>query len=320
MEALDRDYLFILDIGEIVMDFVVISVANLLYLRRGDSKARWFAMGSGLLLISAVPNLMHSFGEVFVEPQLHWGMLGFVVCLGFIVEQIQKDSAEKVNKFARDLANAETSLSEAKLKTLQDRMSPHFLFNSLNAIHALLHFDVVSAKRAVKVLAENYRFLLQHANKPLIPFHREWEFVGNYLQLQRLRFGDKLDTRFKMEEGLKDVLIPPLTLQPLVENAFKHGIRKINGAGIIEVAARSHKDGILIEVRDNGVGLKVSPAKIKLRSLENIQNRLGYHYDEADFEISNLSNQAGVSVIIRFHSLKEINSADGTKHALSIAN
>jgi two-component system sensor histidine kinase ChiS len=182
---------------------------------------------------------------------------------------------------------------EAKFKLLQERASPHFLFNALNTIHALIMKDRAKADEAVIKLAENYRFLIEHSRRSLIAFDVEWKFVANYLELEELRFSDTLSFMLEKEGDSSGIFIPPLTIQPVVENSLKHGLLKGDGRGWVHVHASCDKDRVSVTVSDNGSGLRSDD--IYSRSLGNIRKRLNYHFDDVEFVVRN-ADEGGVEV------------------------
>ncbi|MCE9596754.1 MAG: PAS domain S-box protein [Spirochaetia bacterium] len=164
--------------------------------------------------------------------------------------------------------------AENNLRSLQDRMSPHFLFNTLSIIHAFLGSNVALADSAILMLADNYRFLIQHSNKETIPFSIEWEFMTNYAHLLLLRHSDTMQVDIRKESDFSGFVIPPLTLQPLIENAYKHGIRDKREGGRITAIARLNGKHAEIEIQDNGVG----PGKkdVMAGTLGTVAERLRY--------------------------------------------
>jgi two-component system sensor histidine kinase ChiS len=182
---------------------------------------------------------------------------------------------------------------EAKFKLLQERASPHFLFNALNTIHALIMKDRAKADEAVIKLADNYRFLIEHSRRSLIDFDTEWKFVANYLELEELRFSDTLSIMMEKEGDFSGVFIPPLTIQPVVENSLKHGLLKGDGRGWVHVQASCEEGRVTVSVSDNGTGLKSD--NIYSRSLGNIRKRLNYHFEDIEFIVRN-ADGGGVEV------------------------
>ena len=187
---------------------------------------------------------------------------------------------------------------EAKYKLLQERMSPHFLFNALNTVHALINKDSKTADEAVIKLANIYRYLLDQSFMSLIPFEEEWTFLVNYLELEELRFRDTLEVNIDKKGIFEGISIPPLTIQPIVENSLKHGLRNKGGLGKIYVSGEIEKDSVKVVVIDNGIGLKSDD--LFSRSLGNIIKRLKYHFKNVEFDIKN-GKDGGVIVTLIFN-------------------
>jgi two-component system LytT family sensor kinase len=157
----------------------------------------------------------------------------------------------------RDLraSQMKTRLASARLEALKMQLHPHFLFNTLNSILPLVFRDGEAAARTVVRLADLLRLSLQNESSDLIPLRKEIELLQVYLEIQQTRFQDRLTVRLEVEPGLGDALVPNLILQPLVENAIKHGIAARPGAGRIEIQARRQGEGRLgLFVRDDGPG------------------------------------------------------------------
>ncbi|MBL8022566.1 MAG: PAS domain S-box protein [Leptospirales bacterium] len=165
--------------------------------------------------------------------------------------------------------------AENNLRYLQDRMSPHFLFNTLSIIHSFLGSNVALADSAILMLADNYRFLIQQANKETIPFNVEWEFMTNYARLLLLRHSDTMKVEINKDSDFSGFVIPPLTLQPLIENAYKHGIRDLREGGCITATARMNGATAEIEIRDNGSG--PGSKDVMAGTLGTIAERLRYY-------------------------------------------
>jgi len=149
----------------------------------------------------------------------------------------------------------ESNLAKARLNTLKAQLQPHFLFNSLNAITALLRRDPRLAETSLVALSELLRLALSQSERQEGALREELEFVQRYLEIQQTRFGDKLRVEQDIEPEALDCMVPTLVLQPLVENAIRHGIEPAEKAGVVRVSA-SRKDGkLVLAVEDNGVGL-----------------------------------------------------------------
>ena len=156
----------------------------------------------------------------------------------------------------RSLLNAqlETRLVAAHLQTLQAQLHPHFLFNTLHAISVLMHRDVQSADRMLIRLSDLLRLTLDSAARPEIRLSEEMEFLSKYLQIEQVRLGDRLTVDFNVDNDVLDAMVPALILQPLVENAIKHGIAPDSRPGRVSIAARQDGDMLVMTVSDTGPG------------------------------------------------------------------
>ena len=186
-------------------------------------------------------------------------------------------------------AQLETRLVEAQLKTLQQQLHPHFLFNTLHAISALMHRDVEAADRTLMRLSDLLRLTLENIGQQEIPLQAELDFLAKYLQIEQTRFADRLIVRFDIQPESLDTLVPNLILQPLVENAIKHGVARKSGPGHIDISARRDGDKLRMEVRDDGMGLSedaltalqkgigVSTTRARLQHLFGADYRFEFH-------------------------------------------
>ncbi len=177
-------------------------------------------------------------------------------------------------------AELEKRLAQARLQTLQMQLNPHFLFNSLHAISALVHKDADLADQMITRLGDLLRYALESTDAQEVPLRQELDFLRRYLEIEQTRFGDRLAVRLDIAPGTLDALVPNLLLQPLVENAIRHGIEPRAKPGRIELRSRHESGQLKLEVRDNGVGL--SPGR-ELREgvgLSNTRARLRQLYGE----------------------------------------
>ncbi len=149
----------------------------------------------------------------------------------------------------------ETHLAKARLSTLQAQLQPHFLFNSLNAVTTLLRRDPRLAETTLVALSELLRLALSQTEKQETTLREELEFVRRYLEIQRTRFGDKLRVEEDLEPQSLDCRVPTLVLQPLVENAIRHGIEPGDRPGTVRVGAARQDGRLVLTVEDDGVGL-----------------------------------------------------------------
>lgn len=178
---------------------------------------------------------------------------------------------------------AQQELLRAQLENLQARLNPHFLFNSLNTVAALVEEDPAKAVTAIEQLSELLRYGLDGTRNPRVTLERELSAVGDFLELERLRFGDRLRWSIDASPEVRAVEVPPLVLQPLVENAVKHGIASRREGGEVRIEAGIAGDLATITVQDDGPG--TSTAKGTQTGEANVRERLELAYgDAARFE------------------------------------
>jgi two-component system LytT family sensor kinase len=196
-------------------------------------------------------------------------------------------------------AQLETKLVEARLKTLQQQLHPHFLFNTLHAISSLMHKDVEAADRVLMQLSDLLRITLEHLGQQEVALEAELAALSKYLQIERTRFADRLVVRFDVQPETLETRVPSLLLQPLVENAIKHGVARKAGPGHIDISARREGDKLWLEVRDDGVGLSEDAltALQKGIGVSTTRARL-QHLFGADFRFEFHRLSQGVAVIV----------------------
>ena len=187
----------------------------------------------------------------------------------------------------------ETRLVEAQLKALQQQLHPHFLFNTLQAISSLMHSDVDAADRTLIRLSDLLRLTLERVGEREVTLEAELDFLKKYLEIERTRFGDRLVVGYDVKPEALDVLVPTLLLQPLVENAIKHGVARRSGVGHIDIVARREHDLLYIEVRDDGIGLSED-------ALTALQKGIGVSTTRA-----RLQHQFGADYRFEFHRLSQ---------------
>lgn len=146
-------------------------------------------------------------------------------------------------------------LAEAELRALRAQINPHFLFNSLNTIASLIPLDPQKAEKFTVRLAKIFRYILLHADQPLSAIDEEMDFLRTYLEIEQIRFGERLLVEFDVENSIAHTAVPSLILQPLVENAIKHGIAPKVGNSRILVQAQRRNGMVLLSVEDDGIGL-----------------------------------------------------------------
>lgn len=169
------------------------------------------------------------------------------------------------------------AFTEARLQALQSRIRPHFLFNCINAVLSLIRADPKRAEHALEDMADLFRVLMAD-NRQLSPLQREIELCQQYLQLEQLRLGERLKVEWHIDNLPSDALIPPLVLQPLLENAVYHGIEPIADTGIININIYKSRNEVHIVLRNpyQTEGKHHSGNKM---ALNNIRERLALHFD-----------------------------------------
>jgi two-component sensor histidine kinase len=149
----------------------------------------------------------------------------------------------------------ETRLAQSQLQMLRMQLQPHFLFNTLHSISALMHKDVRRADSMIVALSDLLRMSLQNIGAQEVPLQSELEFLQRYVDIMSLRFGDRLSVVLDVDEEVRDARVPNLFLQPLVENSFRHGFADV-GAGSVHISVRRDGDMLRCDVSDDGRGLR----------------------------------------------------------------
>ena len=201
----------------------------------------------------------------------------------------------------------EAQLSQAQLHALKMQLHPHFLFNTLHSISALLNKDPQSSRRMITRLGDFLRLTLENSGAQEVTLQKEMEFLTCYLEIERVRFQDRLVTRTDLGEETLDAKVPNLILQPIVENAIRHAIAPRSTPGLIEIEAKQDGNKLRIQVRDNGPGIsehRTSDGVLnKGLGLTNTGTRLEQLYGTAHlFDLRN-SSEGGlvVTLEIPFH-------------------
>jgi len=202
----------------------------------------------------------------------------------------------------RDLSASqlETRLAQAQLEALRMQLHPHFLFNTLNSISVLMGENVAAARRMLTQLSELLRASLENVGSQEVSLREELEFLKNYLEIEQTRFHDRLSVRMEVEPEVLDARVPNLILQPLVENAIRHGIAPCARPGWIEIRAARENGMVALNVLDSGPGLKSHSAKsfVKGIGLSNTEARLKQLYgNNHTLEISDVAS-GGLRVAI----------------------
>lgn len=220
-------------------------------------------------------------------------VMTWTLALPALLVQELRDRNEAI---ARRLAAERQAALRAEIEALQSRTNPHFLFNALNTVAGLIHDQPDLAERTVERLADILRYTLQHASAPLVTLEREVAIVRDYLEIQRARFGERLGYTIDVEGGLEGLALPPLVLQPLVENAVLHGVAPLERGGSVRVQARRRGAAVVLSVQDDGAGQ--SGRRGSGTSLRDLERRLALLYGAACEVAIGPSGQGGLSVTI----------------------
>ncbi len=200
------------------------------------------------------------------------------VCLA-IGRRLEAVEREKENiERARREAQLVKQLVEAELRALRAQINPHFLFNSLNSVAALIVADPRAAEEMIMRLAKIFRHVLTYHDRPFSSVNEEISFLETYLEIEKVRFGERLQVHFDVQEAVAQLSVPTLILQPLVENSIKHGLGPKVGENQLTIRARKQTDYLELTVEDNGVGAsaprKLSERKSTGLGLRNVEERL----------------------------------------------
>jgi LytS/YehU family sensor histidine kinase len=236
----------------------------------------------------------------FLE-NLDWTLMVYstIVGLSYALSYYREAQARAVKE-----ATLETRLVEARLRTLEAELHPHFLFNTLHAISSLVHTNPDAADRMISRLSDLLRLTFDRSGAPGVSLQEEIEFLQKYLEIEQTRFHDRLRVNFDIDPETLDAEVPRMILQPLVENAIKHGVSPKPGEGLVQIASKRLGNTLWVEVSDNGVGLTAG-ARAQLRSgvgLSNTRDRLECLYGQAHrIEFSDGAKGLAVRLEIPFH-------------------
>ena len=225
--------------------------------------------------------------------------------------RLQAESA----RLRADAAELEAQLADARLQALRMQIHPHFLFNTLHMVSAYIERDPAGSRRIITLLGDMLRYTLEQTETKEAPLSRELTFLNKYFEIQSIRFKDRLEIVRRVEPDALEALVPTLILQPLAENAIKHGISPLESRGRITLSARVRARRLYISIEDNGAGLAgssgdgaggVSPGI----GLQNTRMRLASLYrDEHSLTLEN-SPEGGaiVHLTLPFHTQSDLHT------------
>jgi len=188
---------------------------------------------------------------------------------------------ERLADERRRAETADLLARSARLQLLQQQIEPHMLFNTLANVHALIDEEPGRAQQMLEALSGMLHASMQMTEQPLVSLQQEFALLAHYLKLMSIRMGPRLGHTLSLPPELEQSMVPPLTIQPLVENAVKHGLAPSVRGGTVRVIARADGDRLLVEVSDDGLGLQVDDPFANGRvGLVNVRKRLAFAFGE----------------------------------------
>lgn len=210
---------------------------------------------------------------------------------------------EEAARLQAQTALLQAELAEARLAALQSQLNPHFLFNTLHAVSSLVERDPRGVRRMIARLSDLLRFTLDRTDQQEVALEQELAFLDRYLEIMQIRFQGRVHVETHLDADVSDALVPTLILQPLVENAVKHGVSKVDATGLIEISARRNGDRLVLAVRDNGPGLDGADAREGV-GLSNTRARLEQLYGNAQSLTLHTAAEGGLiaEVTLPYHT------------------
>lgn len=287
-----------------------IRIPLLLLIGIGVAIVVYFVLDRARDMIITVPVRRRGGGSIF-SPLREIGRFRFlnqlivycaVLATGFAREYFLRDRSRQQSE-----ARLQAQLAEARLDALRMQINPHFLFNTLHAVSALVERDPSGVRRMIARLSELLRHTIDSRATDEVTLREELQFLRRYIEIMEVRFQGRLQIEQTIADDVLDALMPNLVLQPIVENALEHGVSRVTGVGRIEIAARRENDALLLTVRDNGPGLGagVDSGSASGVGLANTRARLAQLYgDEASLTLSDAPGGEGgviARIVIPFH-------------------
>ncbi|WP_320054560.1 histidine kinase [uncultured Acetobacteroides sp.] len=275
----------------IIMWLIALAHIALFYcinrLLRKSQITQWLkdSVSSAIVFIMVISFAYFSFDFHMSEPRVAFTILAsaiFTVAYYLLSRMVFKQR-EVIRQKDEELSRLQMVKAQTELQALQSKLNPHFLYNSLNSLSHLVRVDADRAEKMTLLLSDLFRYTLSRDRRDFVELHEELNMVEKYLEVERVRFGDRLSSTIEMDEQASTCSIPRLIVQPLVENAIKHGISKISGEGFIHIVAKVDEGRLTITVEDNGPVFPDAP--IAGFGLQNIIERLQLLYD-SDAELS----------------------------------
>lgn len=263
----------------------------------------WYTTGQYNGVATSLGNQVERFfGSFFLESIVTYaGTAGVFVAIDF-ARAVRDEAVTRAQLEAR-AAELESSVAQARLDALSMQMNPHFLFNTLTAISGLIAQErKAEAREVIQRLGELLRQSLGNGNGAFSTVAREAALLEDYLYIQRLRFSDRLSARVDIDRDARDLLIPTMLLQPLVENAIRHGVEPREGKGTVQVSVRREADSVRISIADSGRGFSLGQDGRPTREgigIANTRERLDHIYGSgASLQLGNGPDGGAQAVVV----------------------
>jgi len=281
-----------------ILACIVLSIAHrAIYLIIG-----WVLHVAAYKNLGSIPDLYSS--DILFNLPTGFMSYGTIFLVSYVIDYYRRHQEEelKISRLKTELAQAQLQVTEAQLQALKMQLHPHFLFNTLNSISALLDEDVEAADQMLARLGDLLRLTLENSGAQQVTLQEELEFLRCYLEIEHVRFHDRLAVHMHIAPDTLDARVPNLILQPIVENAIKHGIVSRIAPGEIVIRATRIGDSLQLRVQDNGPGLQVTDqSSIRIKEglgLANTRARLQQMYGSAHaFDMSDVP-EGGLRVTI----------------------
>ncbi len=210
--------------------------------------------------------------ELFDNIVIFWCAVGLFRGIGYYQKYREKEDAA---------AQLEVQLANAQISALRMQLNPHFLFNTMNSISSLMRTDIDAADTMLEQLGSLLRITLERGDAQLISLRNEMEFIEMYLAMQDRRYGSRVQQSVMVDAELHDAMVPAMILQPIVENAYAHGLSKLDSGGSLAIEARREGNRLRLSVLNSGIGLRSDPGPRPAGhgvGLANIKSRLQLQY------------------------------------------
>jgi two-component system, LytTR family, sensor kinase len=214
-------------------------------------------------------------GDMAESIAIFWGAFLFIRGIGYHQQLREKETVA---------AHLETQLANAKIAALRMQLNPHFLFNTMNSISSLMRSDIEAADSLLEQMSSLLRMTLERRDVQLIPLHDEIEFTETYLAMQDRRYAGRVTRTLTVDPRLHDALVPAMILQPIVENAYVHGLSKLEQVGHLSIEVMKEGQRVKVLITNSGTGLKAAHGGSSNGhgvGLANVRNRLHLHYGES---------------------------------------